>query len=290
MEVTARAAALLCFLASSVLSQPSPPPGELVDLGGYRVHLHCTGRGSPTVMIVGAGFSFDWDLVQPDAAKLTQVCTYDPAGTAWSDPGPGLECSARVSEIHRLLQTARVRGPYLLVGLSIGALVARFYAATYPDETAGIVIADHPYLESPAVRPPTNSPASQFDTPPVLISQAPIVLDADEDLGALPLRDQELHRWAASLHPVQPTIDTARACLSAVEAATSGRSDSLGRLPLAVVSTGNHNAAYVNLQQKLLALSRNRRQVIAERSGHEIELQQPEALVRAIAQVLAELR
>ena len=64
------------------------PLGTLVDVGGYRIHLYCIGRGSPTVMIVGAAFSFDWGLVQPEVAKFTRVCTFDPSGTAWSDPPP----------------------------------------------------------------------------------------------------------------------------------------------------------------------------------------------------------
>ncbi len=68
-------------------SAPYPPPGKLIDVGGHRVHLYCIGDGSPTVMIVGAGFSFDWGLVQPEAAKFTRVCTYDPSGWAWSEAG-----------------------------------------------------------------------------------------------------------------------------------------------------------------------------------------------------------
>lgn len=286
MELTVafRSAVLSCILLNSISAQPArpapyPPPGELVDVGGYRVHLYCAGQGSPTVMIVGAGFSFDWDLVQSAAATFTRVCTYDPAGTGWSDPGPGPDCSERVNQIHRLLQTAHVQGPFVFVGLSIGALVARLYASRYPDEVAGMMIADHPYLESAIGPTQARAPQSTFDTPPVLISQTPIVLDSDEDLSRLPLRDQQLHRWAVSLHPVLPSVDTARACLSQIDGAM------LGRIPLVVVSTGNQNFAYMKLQERLLALSRLGRQVIAERSGHTIELDEPEAIVRAIAQL-----
>jgi hypothetical protein len=76
--------------AQSVSTNQNPPTplGELVDVGGYRVHLYCTGTGSPTVVIVGAGFSVDWGLVQPEVAKLTQVCSYDHSGIGWSDDGP----------------------------------------------------------------------------------------------------------------------------------------------------------------------------------------------------------
>src|ERR1022692_3425938 len=128
---------MLCAFPAAVLAQVTPaqkspePTGKLVDVGGYRVHLYCTGAGSPAVVIVGAGYSFDWGLVQPEVAEFTKVCTYDVSGTAWSDPGPALTCPVRVNEVHMLLQKARVEGPYVLVGLSVGALVARLYAGLY---------------------------------------------------------------------------------------------------------------------------------------------------------------
>jgi hypothetical protein len=95
---------------------PPPPIGKLVDVGGYKVHLYCTGTGSSTVVIVGAGFSFDWGLVQPEVAKSTQVRTYDHSGSAWSDDGPTDSCTLRVNEIHNALKNAGIKGPYVLVG------------------------------------------------------------------------------------------------------------------------------------------------------------------------------
>lgn len=124
------AALMLAALGRCAAQAPAPPeplPGQLVDAGGYRVHLYCIGQGNPTVMVVGAGFSFDWGLVQPGVAKFTKICTYDASGTAWSDPGPVLSCAARVNEIHTLLKSAKLEGPYVFAGLSIGALVARVY-------------------------------------------------------------------------------------------------------------------------------------------------------------------
>lgn len=270
---------LFVFLitASSQAPAPFPPLGRLIDLGGYRVHLFCSGQGTPAVLIVGAGFSFDWDLVQSEVAQFTRVCSYDPSGTAWSDPGPGPDCPGRVSEIHRLLRAAHEQGPFILVGLSIGALVARRYAAEYADEAAGVVLIDHTFLESTGKSPSQASP--DFDIPPALISQTPIRIEAEEDLGKLPPRDQELHRWAVSLNPIRPTIETARTCLAA-----AGRS--LGRLPLALVSTGNRNPAYLELQQELLSLSGRSRQFVAGASGHSVELDQPDVIVRAIRSLL----
>jgi pimeloyl-ACP methyl ester carboxylesterase len=140
----------LCTLPMHAAAQatdtnpPSPPPlGKLIDVGGYKVHLYCTGAGSPTVVIVGAGFSFDWGLVQPEAAKFTHVCSYDHSGSAWSDDGPADSCALRVREIHEALKNAGINGPYVLVGHSLGAVVARLYAGQYPNDVAGLVFVDH---------------------------------------------------------------------------------------------------------------------------------------------------
>jgi pimeloyl-ACP methyl ester carboxylesterase len=95
------------------------------------VHLYCTGSGSPTVVVVGGGFSFDWGLVQPEVARFTRICTYDPSGTAWSDPAPRDDpktvpgCAKRVAEIHEVLSRASISSPYVITGFSIGGLYGR---------------------------------------------------------------------------------------------------------------------------------------------------------------------
>jgi len=79
--------AVLALSAGALHAADSPAPlGTLVDVGGYSVHLYCTGAGSPAVVVAGGGFSFDWGLVQPKISTLTRICTYDLSGTAWSDP------------------------------------------------------------------------------------------------------------------------------------------------------------------------------------------------------------
>src|SRR2546429_5483581 len=150
-------------LAQTVGTNQNPPTplGKLVDVGDYRVHLYCTGTGSPTVVIVGAGFSFNWGLVQPEVAKFTQVCSYDHSGIGWSESGPKDSCSLRVSEVDTALKNAGIQGPYVLVGHSLGGLVARLYAGRYPDEVAGMVFVDHafhPTFPSVAKVPPPATP------------------------------------------------------------------------------------------------------------------------------------
>jgi pimeloyl-ACP methyl ester carboxylesterase len=256
----------------------------MVDVGGYRVHLNCTGAGSPTVMIVGAGFSVDWALVQPEVAKFTTVCTYDVSGTAWSDKGPVLDCRGRVHEIHRLLQAAQLKPPYVLVGLSIGACVARLYAAEYRAEVAGMAIVDHAFSPDPDPDAGKISPNfAGLDSPPRLLEQTPIEFTVEDisHFERLPQRAQELHRWAMSLHPKLPQWEDAEDCLAQLRNAPS-----LGDLPLVVVSTGNDARGYARLQSQLLALSRRSSQMIAERSFHAVEIDQPEVVIAAIRQVL----
>jgi pimeloyl-ACP methyl ester carboxylesterase len=300
LDIFARAFAAILLLspvcapmaAQSPNPAPYPPPGRFVDLGGYRVHLYCVGDGSPTVMVVGAGFSFDWDLVQAGAATFTRICTYDASGTAWSDPNPRslLTCSDRVEEIHKLLQAAKMGDRYVLVGLSVGALAARLYAGLYPHEVAGMVIVDHAFIDvgtdthSGQSAPP---PVPGADSPPVLIYKTPIILTVEDssDFSKLPERDQKLHRWAASLNPALPTVQTAEECLSQLSRIAQGLHP-LGTAPLVVVSTANELPNYKKLQTELLSLSTRSRHLLADRSFHSVEIDQPEVVVDAIRQVV----
>src|SRR3954447_21727232 len=77
-------------IATAVDARTFPPPGQLVDAGGYKLHIHCLGEGSPTVILEAGqgGLSSDWIWIQPEIAKATRVCAYDRAGVAWSEPGP----------------------------------------------------------------------------------------------------------------------------------------------------------------------------------------------------------
>ena len=270
-------AVILLFMAAPA------PPGKLIDAGGYHVHLNCIGTGDPAVVIVG-GFSFDWNLVQPEIAKFTRVCTYDVSGTAWSDPGPANPtCGDRVDEIHRMLNSAHVNRPYVFVGFSTGALFARLYARDYPGDLSGMVIVDHAFL------PPKTAPlpvVSNPDSPPAVIFATPIAFAAEDEPGydKLPKNIKDLHRWAEPISPGRPTAEPAEACSRAVENAR------LGDLPLAVVSTDNDSRGYADLQKRVLALSSNSRQFIADQSFHSVEVSQPEIVVEAIRHVVETTR
>ncbi len=120
-------------------------PGQLVDVGGYRLHLQCVGQGSPTVVLdAGLGsFSLDWGAVQPQLATTTRVCAYDRAGLGWSEPGPLPRSPQQFAdELHVLLTNAGVEGPYVLVAHSISGKTARLFASQHPNEVVGMVLVD----------------------------------------------------------------------------------------------------------------------------------------------------
>jgi pimeloyl-ACP methyl ester carboxylesterase len=242
-------------------------------------------------MIVGGGFSFDWSLVQTEVARSARICTYDVSGTAWSDPGPLLTCAARVDEIHRLLRNAKVDGPYVLVGLSVGGLVARLYASLYPGEVAGMVIVDHAFIDIGATSTAGPPSVPSLDRPPVLIHQTPIEMTVEDSskFRNLPEGIQKLHRWAASLKPALPTVETAEDCLSKLKAGDQG-AHPLGDTPLVVISTGNRNPNYKKLQAELLSLSSRSEQLMATGSFHSVEIDEPDIVISAIGLVVDKIR
>jgi len=122
-----------------------PPPGRRITIGGRKLHLSCTGAGSPTVVLMAGGgaFSIDWALVQPQVAENTRVCSYDRAGLAWSDPGPADETVEQtISDLHMLLNNGGEKGPYLLVGASVGGIYIQAYQRAFPTEVAGLVFSN----------------------------------------------------------------------------------------------------------------------------------------------------
>ena len=111
------------IFAKAKLARDNPPPSRMVDMGGYKMHIHCTGEGSPTVLLAAGldDFSIFWSQVQPEIAEHTRVCSYDRAGLGWSEASPDPRTSGNmVKELHTLLVNANVEPPYVLVGHSFG--------------------------------------------------------------------------------------------------------------------------------------------------------------------------
>jgi pimeloyl-ACP methyl ester carboxylesterase len=126
-----------------------PPPGNLIDVGGFKMHIYCQGQGSPTVILesMSGGVSAQWGWVQPEVQKETKVCIYDRAGFGWSesDPEP-LSLTRTVRNLHTLLVNANIESPYVMVGHSLGGVYVRQFVAEYPHEVVGMVLLDeaHP--------------------------------------------------------------------------------------------------------------------------------------------------
>src|ERR1700730_11930079 len=120
-------------------------PGSLYMVDGYKIHLHCSGEGSPTIVLDGGlgDDSLIWAKVQPELSKITRVCAYDRAGFGWSDPRPGPRDADRiVQELHLLLTEAGISGSTVLMGHSVAGLYIRAYAARYPQKLSGLVFVD----------------------------------------------------------------------------------------------------------------------------------------------------
>ncbi|WP_185972398.1 alpha/beta fold hydrolase [Georgenia yuyongxinii] len=153
-------AASLGGLAETVALAADPRtqamPGTAYDIGGRRLHLDCTGSGSPTVVLQsGQGeMSSTWGLIAPAVAGTTRVCAYDRAGQGWSEDAPQLQDGwAAAADLHALLARAGEHGPYVLVGHSIGGAHAMAFAARYPDDVAGMVELDSSDPYQAAVAP-----------------------------------------------------------------------------------------------------------------------------------------
>jgi pimeloyl-ACP methyl ester carboxylesterase len=139
-----------------------PMPGQLIDIGGHRLHLHCTGSGSPTVVLEpgGGGSSSDFVWIAPTVARDTTVCVYDRAGRGWSDASDGPQDGARIAaDLHTLLDRAKVRGPYVLAGHSFGGLYIQSFAAQFPEQVAGMVLLDSTAPKYGPI-PPTDTSSS----------------------------------------------------------------------------------------------------------------------------------
>src|SRR5215213_6427241 len=130
-------------IATELAERAYPPPGEMVDVGGYSLHINCVGQGSLTVVLDGGSgeMSASWVLVQQEVSGTTRVCSYDRAGMGWSEMGPEPRDAKQISsELHTLLSKSGIEGPYVLVGHSFGGLYMQTYAAWYPEEVAGVAL------------------------------------------------------------------------------------------------------------------------------------------------------
>ena len=133
-------------LAEQAYAKTHQAPGQLFQVGDHQLHMHCTGSGSPTVVLeAGLGESSysmaGW--IAPAVAQVTRVCVYDRAGYGWSEAAVGPRDGIAVTtDLHTLLSQAKEKGPYVIAGHSTGGAYVRVFAARYPEEVAGMVLLD----------------------------------------------------------------------------------------------------------------------------------------------------
>lgn len=301
--------ALLSIADALAQSSEYPPPGRMVDIGARKLHLNCTGNGSPTVVLVAGGgaYSIDWALVQPAVAEKVRTCSYDRAGLGWSESGPADETVEQtVSDLHAVLRSAEEKGPLVLVGASIGGIYIRAYQRAFPDDVAALVFSNSAGRVGMAL--PDRKGGLLWElTEEALRSAFP---RPSADKGNMPTKEGEpFDRLPPSLQKVRLWLDvryrekydpakvTADSLLSwrkeflrEFEETEDPDAYPLGKLPVVVVSSSaeatdverrTRNTATARLDH----LSTRSTHIVAKGSGHEIHLYRPECVIEGIALV-----
>jgi pimeloyl-ACP methyl ester carboxylesterase len=300
-------------VAKSSLAKRHPAPGQLVDVGGYKLHINCMGEGSPTVILESGWVesSSTWLFIQPDIAKTTRVCSYDRAGYGWSDPSPHPRTASwRADELHMLLVNSNNHGPYVLVGHSLGGMLVRVYAHNYPDEVVGMVLVDSMHEEHyerlPGAKSSIPDSAQQFRMLGLLSSTGLMAL-APQTIPNQEFPDEVFEQykvvWATSGH-LRTAASELDAMLESTAEMRALHITGFGNLPLSVLSAGVYhpnlaisdaeNQQYWDewqaMQSELATLSSMTNHTIAEKSGHTIQYEQPDLVIDAILEMLATLR
>lgn len=298
-------------------------PGQLVEARGTRLNLYCTGSGSPAVVFDSGWEDWApvWTIVQPQVARWTRACSYDRAGSGFSDPGPMPRTSMRIAdELHSALHHARIRGPYILVGHAFGGDNVRAFAERYTSELAGLVLVEADVGGPDEHQGSTARIASLRECRDALAAHKPLPM-----LPARPGRpprdcSQQFFRglpeamWSPELnakllelaHTKLAMYDSYASEMQQMpedEAYLAQHEHSLGARPLRVLSTGNHGVGFLDTtrsadpehqkyeqevaraQANWLELSSNARQLFTDKSSEYIPFDQPDFVVEVIHEV-----
>jgi pimeloyl-ACP methyl ester carboxylesterase len=301
--------------ADALASQYYPAPGRMIDVGGRRLHLLCTGTGTgqPTVILAAGGnaYAIDWTLVQPRVADSTRVCSWDRAGLGWSEPGPADESIEQTtSDLHTLLARGGERGPFILAGASVGGIFIQAYQHAYPEQVAGLVFSNSSDRIARAVKGKTgliwelteSEIRSTFPLPASAKGLPPTREDAPYDRLLPELQSVRLwldvrlwQRWDPTNEGPESTLSWRNEFLREFAETDSGRGPPLGNLPVIVVSNGPaaseaERRSRAGAAARLDFLSSNTVHITAQGSGHEIHLYQPDVLVAALLKAVAAVR
>jgi pimeloyl-ACP methyl ester carboxylesterase len=292
------------------------PPGSFYKVDGAKMHLNCTGTGSPTV-ILDAGLgddSLQWRKVQPALSQLTRVCSYDRAGYGWSDPLPGPRDSIHiVEELHSLLRQAGIKGPIVLMGHSAGGLQIRQYASKYPEGLAGLVFVDASTPTQFDVLPPELTAMDDLRWPKIetvlgierlrgrcaqheWTARGTLPSDSAEELALMKADDCRL----SVLDTTEQEGAAFRA--SCEEAAHTG---TFPNLPVLIFSEDPEHrppdwepaklfpvfaGTWNTLQEDLKQLSPRSRRIIARGSSHYVQLDRPELVIAEVGHMIRSIQ
>ncbi len=291
-----------------------PAPGKLYSVDGYRMHLYCTGTGSPTVVMeAGLGNDFRiWDLVQPELSKLTRVCAYDRAGVGWSDPQPGPRDSNSIAkQLHGLLMAAQITEPVVLMGHSIAGLHLRAYASMYPGEVVGMVLVD------------PSTPEQFHRMPPEILRQLHVteqqmgwlqplvplgIVRLVGQCGATPPKGLEAHPdWYLGDNNCSPSfLSTIRDEMEGIDASAREvlHTGPYGDMPILIFSQDpdvkqpgvsedlrvRMSAVWYRLHEDLKRLSTRSRRIVAKGSTHYVQIDRVDLVNREVPLFIRRLR
>ncbi|MFI5152712.1 MAG: alpha/beta hydrolase [Chitinophagales bacterium] len=282
-------------------------PGRLEDIGGRRIHLICSGTGTPSIVLIpgGGAFSIDWSLVQSGIENTTRVCAYDRAGLGWSDSGPADETvEESISDLHAALHSAGEKGPFVLVGASIAGAYIQAYQHEYPGEVAGLVFSNSSNRIGFAGKNHSGliwdlseeDIKSVFPFPPSNNKREPATSLSDP-FDRLPAKWRPVRLWLSNrLQEKWDTAQTGPESLLSIRKEFLREFDEsdlhknefpLGKLPVIVVSSNvvaNDSLRHSRegAAARLDFLSSNSLHIHASGSGHEIHLYQPDQVILAL--------
>jgi len=290
-------------VALQVARLSNPPDGAFYKVNGARMHIDCIGAGSP-VIVLDTGYGNNattWEKVQPELSKTTRVCSYDRAGTGWSQPQPEpRDADHIVSQLHELLRQANVSGPIVLMGHSIAGMYVRAYATHYPADVAGIVFVD-------------GSSPEQFHNPrftaelgkqPWLLYRGMTILGLPRLMWMLSLSSPELDRHASKreaeatfqghIEPLQ--YEMGSFVQSADETIHTGP---YGALPILIFTQDTDHpskgmeqfaSSWNQMQEALKKLSTRSRRIIAKGSGHYIHVDRSDLIEKEVSRFIEQVR
>jgi pimeloyl-ACP methyl ester carboxylesterase len=284
-------------------SNPYLTSGRLIEVDGHEMRLDCVGSGSPTVVLEpgagGTSASMGW--IAPAVADQTRVCVYDRAGRGGSETADGPQDGARIAtDLHTLLHTAGVPGPYVLAGHSFGGLYVRIFAAHYPDEVSGLVLIDSTASQEPDESVIPTGDESSYDAvgrASVLASLTARVgltrLYGELTGGDLPAGSEDRLRYdTAQQSTVRSVIEEYLRGGAASREAASLRD--LGDKPLVVLTAGvGHPDSWMTAQDESTRLSTNSVHRVVDGASHQAmvdEQQYAAETSQAVLDVVASVR